>query len=65
MRAREHNSFGAQYTVTMADTMVDGVAVTSALMPTGQGNHFVSVSAALRKKLATGVGDELEVHITR
>lgn len=48
-----------------ADTTVDGVVVTSALMPTGQGHHFISVSAALRKKLGKGVGDEVEVHIRR
>jgi hypothetical protein len=48
-----------------ADTTVDGVAVTSALMPTGQGHHFISVSAALRKKLGKGVGDQVEVRIAR
>lgn len=35
-----------------ANATVDGVAVTSALMPSGQGHHFISVSAALRKKSA-------------
>ncbi|MEH6781311.1 MAG: DUF1905 domain-containing protein [Rhodoglobus sp.] len=48
-----------------AKTTVDGIAVTSALMPTGQGDHFVSVSAALRKKLKKDVGDEVNVHIER
>ena len=48
-----------------ADTTVDGVAVTSALMPTGQGHHFISVSAALRKKLGKGVGDRVQVRIAR
>jgi hypothetical protein len=48
-----------------ADTTVDGVAVTSALMPTGQGHHFISVSAALRKKLGKGVGDQIQVRIAR
>lgn len=48
-----------------ADTTVDGVAVTSALMPTGQGHHFISVSAALRKKLGKEVGDEVEVRMRR
>lgn len=48
-----------------ADTTVDGVAVTSALMPTGQGHHFISVSAALRKKLGKGVGDQVDVRIAR
>jgi hypothetical protein len=46
-----------------ANTTVDGVAVTSALMPSGQGHHFISVSAALRKKLGKGVGDPVEVRI--
>lgn len=44
-----------------ADTTVDGVVVTSALMPTGQGDHFISVSAALRKKLKKDVGDSVDV----
>lgn len=48
-----------------ADVSVDGVAVSSALMPTGQGHHFISVSAALRKKLGKGVGDEVAVHLER
>ena len=42
---------------------VDGIPITSALMPTGQGHHFISVSAALRKKLGKGVGDEVVVHL--
>lgn len=48
-----------------ANTTVDGVEVTSALMPSGQGYHFISVSAALRKKLGKGVGDTVQVRITR
>lgn len=48
-----------------ANATVDGVAVTSALMPTGQGDHFISVSAALRKKLGKDVGDEVAVHVER
>lgn len=48
-----------------ANATVDGVVVTSALMPTGQGHHFISVSAGLRKKLGKGVGDEVEVRIAR
>ena len=47
------------------DATVDGVEVTSALMPTGQGHHFISVSAALRKKLGKGVGDDVVVKITK
>lgn len=48
-----------------APTTVDGVLVTSALMPTGQGDHFISVSAALRKKLGKGVGDTVTVRVER
>lgn len=48
-----------------ANTTLDGVQVTSALMPSGQGHHFISVSAALRKKLGKGVGDVVEVIIVR
>jgi len=46
-----------------ANATVDGIAVTSALMPSGQGDHFISVSAALRKKLKKDVGDEVQVRI--
>lgn len=48
-----------------APTTVDGVEVTSALMPSGQGHHFISVSQALRKKLGKGVGDSVAVRIER
>lgn len=48
-----------------ANATVDGVEVTSALMPTGRGHHFISVSAALRKKLGKGVGDAVQVRIKR
>ena len=48
-----------------ANTTVNGIEVTSALMPTGQGYHFISVSAALRKKLGKGVGDSVHVIIRR
>jgi hypothetical protein len=47
------------------EATLDGIPLSSALMPTGQGNHFISVSAALRKKLGKSVGDEVEVHIVR
>jgi hypothetical protein len=48
-----------------ANTTVDGVAVASALMPTGAGDHFISVSAALRKQLGKGPGDSVDVRIER
>ena len=44
---------------------VDDVPFSSGLMPTGRGFHFLSVSAALRKKLGKGVGDPVEVHLTK
>ena len=47
------------------EATVDGIPITSALMPTGQGRHFISVSAALRKKLGKDVGDEVVVHLAR
>ncbi len=59
-----HDFFGHGKSVK-ANTTLDGIEVTSALMPTGQGYHFISVSAALRKKLGKGVGDEVQVRITR
>ncbi len=59
-----HEFFGHGKSVK-ASTTLDGVEVTSALMPSGQGHHFISVSAALRKKLGKGVGDEVEVRITK
>ena len=46
-------------------TTVDGLPVPSALMPSGQGYHFISVSAALRKKLSKDVGDSVEVVIAQ
>ena len=58
-----HDFFGHGKSVK-ANATVDGVAVTSALMPTGQGHHFISVSAALRKKLGKDVGDSVEVRIS-
>jgi hypothetical protein len=44
---------------------VDGVPFSSGLMPTGRGFHFLSVSAAFRKKLGKAVGDPVEVHLTK
>ena len=59
------NDFFGTGNSVKANTTVDGVAVTSALMPSGQGYHFISVSAALRKKLGKGVGDPVDVRIER
>ena len=59
-----HDFFGHGKSVK-ANTTLDGIAVTSALMPSGQGHHFISVSAALRKKLGKDVGDQVRVVIAR
>jgi len=59
-----HDFFGHGKSVK-AEVTLDGIAVTSALMPSGQGHHFISVSAALRKKLGKGAGDEVEVRISK
>lgn len=59
-----HEFFGTGKSVK-ANTTVDGIQVTSALMPTGQGHHFISVSAVLRKKLGKDVGDSVHVVILR
>ena len=59
-----HRFFGHGKSVK-AHTTLDGIAVTSALMPSGQGHHFISVSAALRKKLGKGVGDDVQVVISK
>ena len=59
-----HEFFGHGKSVK-ADTTVDGVPVTSALMPSGQGHHFISLSKALRKRLGRDVGDEVDVRIAR
>ncbi len=55
-----HDFFGHGKSVK-ANVTLDGIEVTSALMPSGQGHHFISVSAALRKKLGKGVGDDVRV----
>ncbi|MBX3095145.1 MAG: DUF1905 domain-containing protein [Cryobacterium sp.] len=59
------NDFFGTGNSVRADATLDGVEVTSALMPSGQGHHFISVSKALAKKLGKGVGDSVEVRIAR
>ena len=44
---------------------VDGAPIPAALMPSGQGYHFISLSKAFRKQLGKDVGDAVEVSITR
>ena len=43
---------------------VDGVPIPAALMPTGQGDHFISVSKAMRAQLGKDVGEAVDVRIT-
>ncbi len=42
---------------------VDGIPIPAALMPSGQGYHFISVSKAFRKLLNKDVGDVVQVVI--
>lgn len=56
--------FGTGRSVKVEGT-VDGAPVSIGLMPSGQGFLFLSVSAALRKTIGKGVGDSVDVHVTR
>lgn len=44
---------------------VDDIAIPAALMPTGGGDHFISLSKAYRAQLGKAVGDNVAVHIER
>ena len=44
---------------------VDGIPIPAALMPTGEGDHFISLSKAFRKQLGKDVGADVVVHIER
>ena len=44
---------------------VDGIPIPAALMPTGQGDHFISLSKAFQKQLKKDVGASVVVHIER
>ena len=50
---------------TRVNGTVDGIPIPAALMPTGQGDHFISLSKAFRKQLGKDVGDTVSVHIER
>ncbi|WP_382305363.1 DUF1905 domain-containing protein [Herbiconiux sp. UC225_62] len=54
--------FGTGRSVKIAGT-VDGVPIASAFMPTGDGGHMLSLSAALRKRLGKQIGDEVTIHL--
>ena len=48
------------------DATVDGILLPNAsLMPTGRGGHMLSLSAKLRKKRGKGIGDAVDVRLTR
>jgi len=55
---------GTGRTVRVVGT-VDDQPVTAGLMPTGDGGHMLSISAALRKKLGKELGDTVDVHLTQ
>jgi hypothetical protein len=55
---------GTGNSIRVAGT-VDGITIPAALMPTGQGDHFISLSKAFRKQLGKDVGDTVVVHIER
>ena len=57
--------FGSLKSVRV-DATVDDVSIENiGLMPTGTGELMLSISGAVRKKLAKGVGDEVYVVILR
>jgi hypothetical protein len=43
---------------------VNGIPIPAALMPSGQGYHFISLSKAFRKALKKDVGDAVQVSIS-
>ncbi|WP_285026597.1 DUF1905 domain-containing protein [Plantibacter sp. ME-Dv--P-122b] len=48
------------------DATVDGVELPNVgLMPTGSGDHMLSISAKLRKRLGKDIGDTVDVHLSR
>ena len=48
------------------DLLVDGIPLENVgLMVTGSGGHMLSLGAKLRKQLGKGIGDEVEIRLTR
>lgn len=56
--------FGTGRTVKVEGT-IDGHRFTATLMPDGQGGHFLSLNAALRKTVSKQIGDTVNVHLTK
>jgi len=54
--------FGTGRSVRVRAT-VDGVEMSGGMMPTGTGDHMLSLNAAMRKKTGKGLGDEVTVHL--
>ncbi|MEE6282289.1 DUF1905 domain-containing protein [Georgenia sunbinii] len=44
---------------------VDGAALSTSLMPVGDGRHMLPVKAAILKAIGKGVGDGVDVHLTQ
>ena len=59
-----HAFLGTGKSIRVTGT-VDGIPIPAALMPTGRGDHFISLSKAFAKRLGKGVGDGVAVHIER
>jgi hypothetical protein len=57
--------FGTKRSVRV-DATVDDVQMDNVgLMPTGRGGHMLSLSKAIRKRMAKGIGDEVAVRLRR
>lgn len=57
--------FGTRRSVRV-DLTVDDLAMADVgMMVTGRGGHMVSLNAAVRRKLAKGIGDSVTVRLTR
>ena len=42
---------------------VDGVEVTTAFLPNGDGTHLLPIKAPVRKKIGKGPGDAVTIHL--
>lgn len=57
-------AFGTGRTVKV-DGTIDGHTFAATLMPDGQGGHFLSLNAAMRKAVSKQIGDIVDVHIAK